>query len=59
MTFFGDWLQDVFIPYVEEKREALRQLLGPFDERAVLVLDGCSSHKMDEHRRLLEGKTSR
>ena len=42
---FGDWLKDVFIPYVEERREALRGRLETFDERAVLVLDGCSSRK--------------
>ena len=53
---FGDWLKDIFIPYVEEKREHLRRLLGPFDQRAVLILDGCSSHKKEEHRCLLESK---
>ena len=53
---FGKWLCDVFIPYVEAKREALRQRLGTFDERAVLILDGCSSHKKEEHRLLLESK---
>ena len=53
---FGDWLKDVFIPYVEERREALRGRLETFDERAVLVLDGCSSRKKEEHRRLLEAK---
>ena len=42
---FWKWLCDVFIPYVEAKREALRQRLGTFYERAVLILDGCSSHK--------------
>ena len=53
---FGRWLRDVFIPNVEAKREALRQRLGTFDERAVLILDGCSSHKKEEHRLLLESK---
>ena len=53
---FCKWPCDVFIPYVDAKREALRRRLGPFDDRAVLILDGCSSHKKEEHRLLLESK---
>ena len=56
---FERWLVDIFIPYVEEKRESLRKQLGDFDDRAVLILDGCSSHKNEAHKRLLAEKTSR
>ena len=53
---FGQWLLDVFIPHVEETRRVLRQKIGPFDDRAVLLLDGCSSHKMAAHAELLASK---
>ena len=51
---FGRLLCDIFIPYVEAKQEALRQRLGAFEDRVVLILDGCSSNKIEEHRTLLE-----
>ena len=53
---FGDWLKEVFIPHVEETRRTLRQTIGPFDDRAILLLDGCSSHKMAAHAQLLASK---
>ena len=53
---FGDWLLDVFIPHVEETRRTLHQTIGQFDDRAVLLLDGCSSHKMAAHAQLLASK---
>ena len=46
---FGQWLVDVFIPHVEATRERVRRLLGTFDERAVLILDGCKSHDFEKH----------
>ena len=55
---FERWLVEIFIPYVEEKRETLRRQLGPFDDRAVLILDGCASHKNEACMRLLAEKTS-
>ena len=53
---FERWLREIFIPYVEEKRAYLRQRLGAFDDRAVLLLDGCSSHVNPAFQRLLEEK---
>ena len=53
---FGHWLNDVFIPYVEEKREVLRRQRGDFNERAVLIMDGCTSHKLEQFQNLLESK---
>ena len=41
-NIFEIWLNDVFLPAVEEKRRKLRTKLGEFDDRAVLLLDGCS-----------------
>ena len=56
---FERWLKEILIPYIEEKREYLRQRLGDFDDRAVLVLDGRSSHVNPAFQRLLQQKTSR
>ena len=53
---FGQWLNDVFLPYVEEKREQLRRQRGDFNERAVLIMDGCTSHKLEQFLNLLESK---
>ena len=53
---FEQWLKGVFIPHVEATRESLRRRLGTFDERAVLILDGCSSHTNKQYRTLLESK---
>ena len=53
---FGQWLTDLFIQHVKETRRTLRQTIGPFDERAVLLLDGCSSHKLAAHAQLLASK---
>ena len=36
----------MFLPKVDEKREALRKALGDFDGKAVLIMDGCKSHKV-------------
>ena len=49
-------MKGVFIPRVEATRESLRRRLGTFDERAVLILDGCSSHVNEQYRALLESK---
>ena len=53
-TVFDKWLRDVFLRAVDEKRRALRELLGDFDDRALLILDGCSSHLGARFQRLLE-----
>ena len=41
---FEEWLTDVFLPHVDETRARLRERLGRFNERAVLVMDGCRCH---------------
>ena len=55
---FNLWLVEVFIPAVEERRASLRRQLGTFDERAVLIMDGCKCHKIEPFRQLLDEKTS-
>ena len=52
-AIFEIWLRDVFLPAVEEKRAELREIPGEFDDRAVLILDGCSSHLNGQFRQLL------
>ena len=37
---FGEWLCDVLIPEIEGRRTELRQRLGAYNEKAVLILDG-------------------
>ena len=44
---FAKWLREVFVPHVEAKRAFLRSKLGPFNDKAVLIMDGCSAHKID------------
>ena len=53
---FMQWLTDIFVPHVEATRETLRRQLGPFNERAVLILDGCSCHTNERFRQSLELK---
>ena len=53
---FSRWLREVFVPHVEKKREYLRSKLGNFDDKAVLIMDGCSAHKIEEHRAFLAEK---
>ena len=65
---FEIWLNEVFLPAVEEKRRERTAKLGEFNDRALLILDGCSSHLrglfrevLDEHRvmmRFLPSHTS-
>ena len=50
------WLTEVFVPAVDERRAALRQQLGTFDEKAVLIIDGCKAHKIEPFRELLDTK---
>ena len=53
---FGLWLTEVFVPAVDERRAALRQQLATFDEKAVLIMDGCKAHKIEPFRELLAQK---
>ena len=50
---FGEWLCDVFLPEVIRKRAWLRERLGTYDERAVLILDGLKCHVMEPFVELL------
>ena len=49
-SIWGQWIQDVFIPFVEQKRQnpALSNM------RALLVVDGHSSRKHEGARKALE-----
>ena len=51
--FFGEWLCDVFLLEVVRRRKVLAETLGAFNDRAVLILDGCSSHKAEAFVELL------
>ena len=44
---FGEWLCDVLLPEIEGRRAELRQRLGAFNERAVLIFDGLKVHTME------------
>ena len=44
---FGEWVCDVFLPQIERRRRWLRERLGAFDERAVLILDRLKVHMME------------
>ena len=50
---FGMWLEDVLVPYVAEKRAKLRRQLGEFEEKAVLILDGCTAHTLEANKQIL------
>ena len=39
-------MNEVFLKRVHEKRKSLHETLGYFDDRAVLIMDGCKSHKI-------------
>ena len=41
---FGLWITDVFLPEVERRRAFLHEKIGDFDDRAVVILDGCRCH---------------
>ena len=49
-----EWLNDVFLPHVELTRARLRDRLETFNEKAVLVMDGCRCHTQERHLQLLE-----
>ena len=53
---FAHWLREVFFPAVDERRAVLRRQLGTFDEKAILIIDGCKAHKLDPFRQLLVEK---
>ena len=44
---FGLWITDVFLPEVERRRAFLREKIGDFEDRAVLIMDGLTCHTMD------------
>ena len=50
---FGEWLCDVFLPEIRRRREWLAETLGVFNQRSVLILDGCSCHKAEAFKELL------
>ena len=57
---FAHWLREVFFPAVDERRRvSLRRQLGTFNEKAVLIMDGCKCHKIEPFRQMLDEKTSR
>ena len=53
MMFFWEWLCDVLIPEIETRRAWLRERLGDYDDRAVLILDGLKCHTMEPFVELL------
>ena len=56
---FSKWLSEAFLGHVEKKRKFLRSKLGNFNDWAVLIMDGCSAHKIEEHREFLATKRIR
>ena len=46
-NIFSRWVNEVFLPTVEKKRARLRKMMGDFNDKAVLVMDGCSAHKIE------------
>ena len=45
--------------HAEKKRKFLRSKLVNFNDWAVLIMDGCSAHKVEEHREFLEANRIR
>ena len=50
---FGEWLCDIFLPEVHRRRKWLAETLGIYNQRAVLIIDGCSCHKAEAFKELL------
>ena len=50
---FWEWLCDVLLPEIETRRAWLRERLGDYDNRAVLILDGLKCHTMEPFVELL------
>ena len=46
-NIFSRWVNEVFLPTVEKKRARLREMMGDFNDNVVLIMDGCSSHKIE------------
>ena len=46
-NIFSRWVNEVFLPTVEKKRARLRKMMGDFNDKAVLIMDGCSAHKIE------------
>ena len=46
-NIFSRWVNEVFLTKVEEKRARLRRMIGDFDDKVVLIMDGCSAHKIE------------
>ena len=44
---FSRWVYEVFLPSVEEKRAFLQSALRSYNDKAVLIMDGCTSHKIE------------
>ena len=53
-NIFHRWVCEVFIPRVNQTRSFLRTALGPFNDKAVLIMDGCSAHKVEELQPIFE-----
>ena len=50
---FGKWICEILLPEIERRRAWLRETLGAFNERAVLILDGLKVHTMEPFVELL------
>ena len=44
---FSRWVSEVFLKRVKKKRKSLHKKLGDFDDKAVLIMDGCSCHQIE------------
>ena len=56
---FGYWITDVLLPEIEQRRAFLHEKIGAFDDRAVLIMDGCSAHKIQDLEGFLAEKESK
>ena len=50
---FGKWICEIVLPEIARRRAWLRERLGAFNERAVLILDGLKVHTMEPFVELL------
>ena len=46
-NIFSRWVNEVFLPTVDKKRACLREMMGDFNDNVVLIMDGCSAHKIE------------
>ena len=56
-NIFSRLVNEVFLKKVEKKRARLRGMIGDFNDNVVLIMDGCSAHKIEPFMEVFAKKT--